>query len=102
MLNKFILPIFLLCAILISGCSSSNPGIQYDFMEPNVSIKNDAGYLKIYTFNFEEKKGFNGDEAIYNVYKGYSIYTKNGDHVMDIDKSVGEPELVKLKQGDYI
>jgi len=45
---------------------------------------------------------FNDDEIPSDVYNGYTIYTKNGDYVMDVEKSFCEPALVKLTSREYI
>jgi hypothetical protein len=37
-----------------------------------------------------------------SIYKGYSIYKRNGDYVLDVRKTLGQPELVKLEEGEYV
>ncbi len=99
---KIILSIVLLSGIIsLFGCGSSNIGSQYKFIKPNASVKSGIGYLKIYTFKSEEKSGY-ADDPVYEVYNGYTIYTRNGDYVRDVEKSYRAPELVKLKEGEYI
>lgn len=83
------------------SCSSSNIGHQYDYMEPNTAINNNTGFLKIYTVKYEEKKNYS-DDASYEVFKGYSIYSKNGDFIKDVEKSYQTPKQVRLEEGGYV
>jgi hypothetical protein len=98
---KVFLQIFFISILLLTGCSSSKIGRQYDFIEPNASVKSDVGYLKIYTINYEQR-GQYADDPAYDVYKGYTIFKRNGDYVKDVEKSYRKPELVRLNEGEYI
>ena len=70
-------------SLLVIGCSTSNLGSKYEFKEPDSSINSDIGYLKIYT-NYYDETGDFAEDPPYKVYKGYSIYTKDGDSVKNI------------------
>lgn len=85
----------------IFGCGNSNIGRQYDFMHPNSSVKSNFGYLKVFTFKYVEKDGFPSDHGYY-VHKGYSVYSKFGDLILDVNRVYGQPEIVKLSEGEYI
>lgn len=87
--------------LLFIGCSSSDIGHQYDYIEPNTDLNNQIGYLKVFTDTYEEK-GIYAEDPAYEVYKGYSIYTKNGDFLRDVEKSYQTPKLVRLKEGEYV
>jgi hypothetical protein len=95
----YIIPAILI-VLSVWGCGNANIGRHYDFIEPAAKVNNNIGYLKIYTESYEEKRNY--DEDYYTVYKGYSVYSKNGDHVTDVGKFYTEPEPVKLKSGEYI
>jgi hypothetical protein len=91
-----------LCMLALTSCATNNSvGQHYKFFEPNLKVTSDNGFLKVYTFSYEEK-GEYVDDPIYNVYKGYTVYTSKGKYVMDVKKSYNEPELVTLKEGKYI
>jgi hypothetical protein len=87
--------------LFFSGCGISNIGRQYEFFEPNSAVAGNIGYLKIFTFNYVEKNEFD-DYPMTSIYKGYSIYKRNGDYVLDVRKTLGQPELVKLEEGEYV
>jgi hypothetical protein len=87
--------------LFLLGCAGSQIGRQYGFKNPDVEIKSDAGYLQVYTYREKEKSDY-PDDPVYDVYKGYTIYSKSGDYVEDVKKSYRNPPLVKLKEGDYI
>lgn len=91
----------ILLSLLITSCRSSDIGRKYDFIEPNSKINSDIGYLKIYTFSYEEKGVYSYDPDR-EVYKGYTIYTLAGDYLMDVEKAYEVPELIKLPAGEYI
>lgn len=97
----FISAILLLTFLFVSGCGNSNIGRQFDFIYPNASVDSNIGYLKVFTFKYEEKDSFS-DDPVYNVYKGYSVYSKFGDFILDVRKAYGQPEIVKLPIGEYI
>jgi len=86
---------------LTSCATDSNVGQYYKFFEPNVKVKGENGFLKIHTFSYSEK-GEYVDDPQYNVFKGYTVYTSNGEYVMDVKKSYNNPKLVTLKAGKYI
>lgn len=101
-MKTFISAIFISFLFVLFGCSSSeNIGHKYDYIEPNTALDNNIGYLKIFTDKIMEKVHYDQD-ASYEVYKGYSIYKRNGDFVKDIGKSYHLPKLVKLEEGDYV
>ncbi len=90
----------LLSGALLLGCSSAHIGRQYEFREPDGEITSDIGYLVVAT----DKKKIQeySDDVEYEVFKGYSIYTPKGIHVMDVPKTPQSPLRVKLKEGEYI
>ncbi len=99
---RTLLSLFILVSIIFfTSCGGSNINEQNVFIEPNSKLESNLGYLKVYTYSFEEKGDYQ-DDPVYEVYKGYSIYTVNGDHISDVEKSYEEPELVKLPAGEYI
>jgi hypothetical protein len=85
----------------MSGCGSTQVGRQYDFHEPNAVVSSNIGYLKIYTVTHLEK-GEYADDPTYKIFKGYTIYDGNGEHIREVERSYQEPEVVKLKEGEYI
>ncbi|GAB4298501.1 MAG: hypothetical protein Kow0098_23810 [Ignavibacteriaceae bacterium] len=87
--------------IFLSGCSAREGYQKYNFNEPDIVVNSDIGYLKIYTATYEENEDPNGDFS-YKVYKGYTIYTEDGDFVKNVGKAYWEPELIKLNEGEYI
>ena len=93
--------LIILCLFVLTSCATDNIGQHYKFLEPNADVKSDIGFLKIYTLNYKEK-GDCADDPVYNIYKGYTIYTPEGEYVMDVKKAYNKPELVKLKTGEYI
>ena len=101
-MKTFISAIFVTFLLLLIGCSSSSDiGYKYDYMEPNTDLNNNIGYLKVFTDKYKEKGTYSEDPAN-EVYKGYSIYSKNGDFIRDVEKSYQTPELVKLEEGEYV
>jgi hypothetical protein len=86
---------------LVSCSNTNNIGRQYGFIEPNTKVNSDIGYLRIFTFSYEEKGDYQNDGEE-EVYKGYTVYTLTGDYCMDVEKSNKKPELVKLPAGEYI
>ena len=94
--------LMLISALALASCATnSNVGQHYKFLEPNIKVDGENGFLKIYTFSYREK-GEYVDDPQYNVYKGYTVYTSNGEYIMDIKKSYNNPKLVTLKAGKYI
>jgi hypothetical protein len=87
--------------MLFIGCSTSNIGSKYEFKEPDSSINSDIGYLKIYTSHYEET-GYFSEDPPYKLFKGYSVYIKDGDLVKNIDKSINQPNVVKLPKSEYV
>jgi hypothetical protein len=67
---KFTLALF---GLLLSGCGSTQIGRQYEFREPDVTIASDIGYLVVETDKIKTKDF--SDDAEYDVFKGYTIYT---------------------------
>jgi hypothetical protein len=100
-MKKLLNSSILIFIFLFTSCSSSNVGVQYGFLEPNTEISSNIGYVKIYSYNYQEK-GHASDDPAYKVYKGYTIYTRSGEYIMDVKKSYIEPRLVKLDAGEYI
>ena len=100
-MKTFISAIFVTFLLTLIGCSSSNIGYRYDYMEPNTNVDNNIGYLKVFTDKYKEK-GIYGEDPANEVYKGYSIYKKNGDLLMDVEKSYQTPKLVRLDKGEYV
>ncbi|MGE5859160.1 MAG: hypothetical protein ACM34J_01305 [Ignavibacteria bacterium] len=90
-----------LSLLLLTGCSTTQIGRQYGFKNPDVKIKNDIGYLQVFTYREKEKTDY-PDDPVYVAYKGYTIYSKTGDYIEDIKKSFGNLPQVKLKEGEYI
>jgi hypothetical protein len=90
-----------LSLLLLTGCASTQIGRQYGFKNPDVQIKNDIGYLQVFTYREKEKTVY-PDDPVYEVYKGYTIYSRTGDYIDDIKKSYGNPLQVKLREGEYI
>ncbi len=93
-----ILTIFLFSFI---SCSTTNFIHNYEYMKPNANVNNNIGYLKIFTAKFEEKGQF-ADDPIKEFYKGYSIYSTNGDFIRDVKNSYETPALVLLEEGEYV
>ncbi|MEJ2613427.1 MAG: hypothetical protein P8Z35_00560 [Ignavibacteriaceae bacterium] len=93
--------LFVASLLLLVGCSSSNLGHKYNYLEPNTNINNNVGYLKVFTDKYKEK-GIYGEDPANEVYKGYSIYTTNGDFITDVEKSYEIPKLVRLEEGEYV
>lgn len=87
-------------AVYFSACSSAGIGRQYEFREPAGQVTSDLGYLVIATDKMKAKEY--SDDVEYEVFKGYSIYTPKGIHVMEIPKTSQSPLRVKLKEGKYI
>ena len=87
--------------LFLIGCASSAESRLYEFKKPDSVIKNDTGYLQVYTCKVKEKSDY-PDNPVYHVYKGYTIYSKSGDFVRDVAKSFKNPPFVKLKEGEYI
>lgn len=101
-MKTFISTIFVTFLLLLIGCSSSSDiGYKYDYMEPNTDFNNNIGYLKVFTDKYKEM-GIYGEDPANEVYKGYSIYTKNGDFLRDVEKSYQAPKLVRLDEGKYV
>jgi hypothetical protein len=101
-MKTLISALFVTILLIIFGCgNSSNLGSKYDFMEPNTSLNNNVGYLKVLTDTYKEK-GEYGEDPADEVYKGYSIYTRNGDFIKDVEKSYRAPRLVRLDEGKYV
>ena len=92
---------FVASLLLLVGCSSSNIGHQYNYLEPNSNVNNNVGYLKISTDKYKEK-GIYSEDPVNEVYKGYSIYTTTGDFITDVEKSYQTPKLVRLEEGEYV
>lgn len=93
--------LFVTSLLLLVGCSSSNIGHKYNYLEPNTNVNNNIGYLKVFTDKYKEK-GMYGEDPANEVYKGYSIYTTNGDFITDVEKSYQIPKLVRLEEGEYV
>jgi hypothetical protein len=87
--------------LIVSGCGNSKIGRQYDFIYPNTSVNSNFGYLKVFTVKYVEKDSFSKDQDYY-FHKGYSVYSKFGDLILDVNKAYGQPEIVKLPEGEYI
>jgi hypothetical protein len=87
--------------LILSSCATPDTGKKYEFIEPNSLLNVDEGYLKVFTCKIKEKGGA-WDDPVYDVYKGYTIYTREGEYIMDINRSYEKPELVKLEAGEYI
>lgn len=100
-MKTLISAIFITILLLLFGCSSSEIGHKYNYMEPNTDLNHHVGYLKIFTDTYKDK-GIYAEDPEYEVFKGYSIYTKDGDFLMDVGKSYQEPELVRLEEGKYV
>ena len=93
-----ILAIFLFSFI---SCSTSNYLHNYEYMKPNANVNNCIGYLKIFTVKYEGKGDY-AEDPLTEFYKGYSIYSKNGDFIKDVKKSDETPVLVRLEEGEYV
>ena len=100
-MKTLISTIFITILLLFFGCSSSYIGHKYDYIEPNTDLNHHVGYLKVYTDTYKER-GTYAEDPLYEVYKGYSIYSKDGDFLMDVEKSYQIPELIRLKEGEYV
>jgi hypothetical protein len=87
--------------LLLTYCSSNEQVFHYNFIKPESQVVNNTGYLKIYTQSFEEKGSYS-DDPVYYAYKSYSIYTTKGEHVLDVEKSIEKPAIVKLPAGEYV
>jgi hypothetical protein len=99
-MKKYISEIFV-TFILLTGCSSTNIGNHYRFISPNASVDSNLGYLKVFTYKYDEQ-GTYASDPVNQFYKGYAIYTKKGDLVKNVQKSYRQPKLIKLPEGDYI
>lgn len=86
--------------VLLMGCGTSQSGRQYEFRKPDITIASNVGYLVVETDKMKAKDF--SDDVEYEIFKGYSIYTPQGIHVMDVPKSNFSPVCVKLKADDYI
>jgi hypothetical protein len=97
----FISLIFVPFLFFFISCSASNIVHNYDYIKPNadINIKN-IGFLKIYTCKYEEEGNYSEDPPSV-FYKGYSIYSINGDFIRDVEKT-DEPVLVRLEEGKYV
>lgn len=93
--------LFATSLLFLVGCSGSDIGHQYNYLEPNTNVNNNAGYLKVFTDKYKEK-GIYGEDPANDVYKGYSIYTTNGDFITDVKKSYQTPKLIRLEEGEYV
>jgi len=100
-MKTLISTIFITILLLFFGCSSSGIGHKYDYMEPNSGLSYHVGYLKVFTDTYKERGAY-AEDPVYEVYKGYSIYTKDGDFLMDVGKSYQAPKLVRLEEGEYV
>ncbi len=100
-MKTFIFIIFVIFLFSLVSCSTSNIGHQYDYMKPNTSINNNFGYLMVFTDKYEEKGNY-AEDPVFEVYKGYSIYSKNGNFVRDVEKSYQTPKQVRLEEGEYV
>ena len=101
-MKTFIFIIFVMLIFSLVSCSTSNIVHQYNYTKPNTNISNsNIGYLEVFTAKSLEKGSYAEDPAS-EVYKGYSIYSKNGDFIRDVEKSYFNPELVRLEEGDYV
>lgn len=98
---KTFISVFFLLILFLTGCGSTKIGKEYEFSKLNTVVDSNIGYLKIYTIEYKEKGDF-ADDLEYNVFKGYTIYTRNGNYVRDGKKSFRNPELVRLKESEYI
>ncbi len=97
---KALLSLFAFLFLFVS-CSSFKIIRQYEYRQPGISINSNVGFLKIYTDTYFES-GQYGEDVPYEVYKGYSIYTKNGNFVKDVGQSYYSPQQVKLVEGSYV
>ncbi len=101
-MKKIISLIFVILFLLLAGCSTSNIIHRYNYIKPNTNISNSkTGYLEVFTAKFPEK-GIYGEDPGLDVYKGYSIYTKEGKFIKDVKDSYIKPELVRLVEGEYV
>lgn len=100
-MKTFLSAIFVSLLLFLTGCSISNIGHKYDYLVPNTDVNNNIGYLRVFTDQYKEN-GIYGEDPANEVYKGYSIYTKNGDFLMDVEKSYEMPKIVRLNEGKYV
>jgi len=98
---KLVISAIVFWLLVLFGCSSTQIGRYYEFKEPNTIINSGIGYLKIHTLENEEKGDY-ADDPVYKVFKGYSIYDREGNLIQNVDKAYHKPEVVKLKEGQYI
>ena len=91
----------ILVGLFVVGCGTADIGKHYDFIEPNTTIESNIGFLKIHTFKYTES-GEYADDAVRDVFKGYTVYTKSGEYVQDVNKSYMVPGVTKLPVGEYI
>jgi len=100
-MRAFFPAIAFLLLVTLASCTTPDIGRMHEFIEPNSKVNVDEGFLKVYTYNIKEK-GNAWDDPVYDVFKGYTIYSKNGEFIMDVNKSYDNPELIKLQVGEYI
>lgn len=93
---------YLTAILFIAGCAGSEEmSITNKYITPNSKLNFNKGYLKIYTYKFDEKIE-EIDNASINMYKGYTIYNNSGNLVLDIPDSPSSPFVAKLNEGNYV
>ena len=100
-MKTFMFIIFVIFLFSLVSCSTSNIGRRCNYMKPNTSINNNFGYLMVFTDKYEEKGSYAEDPLI-EVYKGYCIYSQDGNFVREVEKSYQVPEQVRLEEGEYV
>ena len=100
-MKTFMFIIFVIFLFSLVSCSTSNIGRQCNYMKPNTSINNNFGYLMVFT-DKDEEKGSYAEDPLVEVYKGYCIYSQDGNFVREVEKSYQVPEQVRLEEGEYV
>lgn len=100
---RFILALTLM--LFISGCASFQNSGKSAYKTPEITVKPEFGYLKIYTYSYpKDQLSFSPEsqEPERMVYAPYRIYGSDGTLVKEVQSTEITPLRVKLPAGEYV